>query len=70
MSLVIFTLHFATINTTLPDYPNEKRRKFTLHFATINTLFDFTLVSSHLKFTLHFATINTSTANSKASLNV
>ena len=34
---LIFTLHFATINTIKAGLPKTWRHVFTLHFATINT---------------------------------
>ena len=33
----LFTLHFATINTTVVSAKNFATFSFTLHFATINT---------------------------------
>ena len=55
----LFTLHFATINTTVRTAWTNLSWLFTLHFATINTV---DITSSNtliIEFTLHFATINT-----------
>ena len=33
-----FTIHFATINTSMANYQMLENYEFTIHFATINTL--------------------------------
>ena len=35
---LIFTIHFATINTSAPFISSIGSELFTIHFATINTL--------------------------------
>ena len=40
--VLLFTLHFATINTRLNIIPIILKLIFTLHFATINTVIHFT----------------------------
>ena len=32
-----FTIHFATINTSMANYQMLENYEFTIHFATINT---------------------------------
>ena len=34
-----FTIHFATINTSMANYQMLENYEFTIHFATINTYF-------------------------------
>ena len=56
---ILFTIHFATINTRLKVNHLWKIPKFTIHFATINTP-NLSIKSFTIKlFTIHFATINT-----------
>ena len=42
LNKIVFTLHFATINTLNYESNEVKIFKFTLHFATINTVIHFT----------------------------
>ena len=50
----VFTLHFATINTSGSDLENVASVIFTLHFATINTTAEpyGILTNAHLHYTL------------------
>ena len=62
MTLTIFTIHFATINTNCEEFGDNYEKLFTIHFATINTLVAVALAGLIARFTIHFATINTAEA--------
>ena len=59
MMILVFTIHFATINTTFHNSVIILLLLFTIHFATINTCNGLFRISNFLGFTIHFATINT-----------
>ena len=59
MAKILFTIHFATINTyeLRPNF--NAYELFTIHFATINTYSSYSNFFKVFIFTIHFATINT-----------
>ena len=59
ISPVIFTIHFATINTAATSSTAFSAPEFTIHFATINTMQYEIAKNFYVIFTIHFATINT-----------
>ena len=56
---LLFTIHFATINTNMLNTCKRRAWKFTIHFATINTAIMIRVNPEASSFTIHFATINT-----------
>ena len=61
VTLLPFTIHFATINTNNPVQNIAVSVAFTIHFATINTNELSYEERDAEEFTIHFATINTKT---------
>ena len=59
VTLLPFTIHFATINTNNPVQNIAVSVAFTIHFATINTNELSYEERDAEEFTIHFATINT-----------
>ena len=53
VTLLPFTIHFATINTNELSYEERDAEEFTIHFATINTKTEYTLVKEKHLFTIH-----------------
>ena len=52
ITALLFTIHFATINTKVKKQRKEIKNKFTIHFATINTGIGMKFLKIYLLFTI------------------